>query len=67
MILTVVRTFFIPFAGGGQFQTRDRFLVSQGENSWRNRRCFAEEQPSKPTSQMEEVKINPLYVLSQLI
>lgn len=62
--VVTLRIFFIPFTGGGQFQTRDRFVVSQGENSWRNRRCFAEQQQSKCTSQVEEVSENPMHILS---
>ncbi|XP_062377819.1 zinc finger protein 184-like isoform X2 [Sardina pilchardus] len=40
--------------GGGHFPTRDRFINTQGESSWRNRRCFAEDPPSKPTSETVE-------------
>ncbi|XP_076149964.1 uncharacterized protein LOC143133901 isoform X2 [Alosa pseudoharengus] len=41
--------------GGGLFPTRDRFLATQGESSWRNRRCFTEDQPSKRTSETPTV------------
>ncbi|XP_062377827.1 RB-associated KRAB zinc finger protein-like isoform X3 [Sardina pilchardus] len=41
--------------GGGHFPTRDRFINTQGESSWRNRRCFAEDPPSKPTSETPTV------------
>ncbi|XP_048105708.1 RB-associated KRAB zinc finger protein-like isoform X3 [Alosa alosa] len=40
--------------GGGLFPTRDRFLATQGESSWRNRRCFTDDQPSKRTSETVE-------------
>ncbi|XP_042561730.1 uncharacterized protein LOC122130933 isoform X4 [Clupea harengus] len=40
--------------GGGNFVIRDRFLASQGESSWRGRRCFTEDPPTKRTSEMEE-------------
>ncbi|XP_041952047.1 zinc finger protein with KRAB and SCAN domains 1-like isoform X2 [Alosa sapidissima] len=41
--------------GGGLFPTRDRFLATQGESSWRNRRCFTDDQPSKRTSETPTV------------
>ncbi|KAL2098013.1 hypothetical protein ACEWY4_007220 [Coilia grayii] len=46
--------------GGGHFVTRDRPLSSQGESSWRGRRCFTEDPPAKRTPGVEEPTVTEL-------